>query len=204
MRPGSFAKWLRVHLLLSGSALLSLPPLHAAGAQRQVLALDGVWRIQKGGTELPATTGGGEVPVPGLTDLARHVNGAGDYWWYEREFNLAVAPTEVALLKLNKAMFGAKVYLNGRLIDEYLPCFSPSYHNLRPWINFNGTNTLYIRIGERAGLPATVLDMNDFEKVSYAPGIYDSVTLMLANNPRIETVQTNPNLDGSLEIKTLI
>ena len=49
-----------------------------------------------------------------------------------------------------------------------------------------------------------MLNLNDFEKTTYTPGIYDSVSLILDDNPHIETIQTNPRLDGTLEIKAVL
>ena len=193
-------------LLWLAAALLMIFTGQAAAAdsKRQVVSLDGTWQIEKGGVAAPDSRALGTVPVPGLTDLAKDVNGTGDYWWYERTFDLSTTPTEVALLRIGKSMFGTQVYLNGHLIDEYLPSFSPSYHDVRPWLQFNGKNTLLVRVGERRNLPKGILDMGDFEKINYTPGIYDSVALILDNGPHIETVQTNPRLDGTLEIKAIL
>ena len=127
--------------------LAALEPADAASKQAPVIPLDGTWEIQRGGPDQPSTAAEGQVPVPGLTDMAVHANGVGDYWWYQRTFQLDTLPVAVALLKINKAMFGTRVFLNGHQIDEYLSSFSPSYHDVRPWLNFSGANVLVIRVG---------------------------------------------------------
>ena len=55
-----------------------------------------------------------------------------------------------------------------------------------------------MRIGAHPGvLPASVPAGTDFEKLKWTPGIYDSVSLALADNPLIESVQVAPRIASS-------
>ena len=52
---------------------------------------------------------------------------------------------------------------------------------------------LLVRVGAHPGvLPATFPAGTDFEKLKWTPGIYDEVSLQLADNPVIESVQVAP------------
>ena len=120
-----------------------------------------------------------------------------DYFWYRRTFR---APKEraVALLKINKAQFGTAVWLNGEKLGEYAGCFTASYFALNNAIRWNAENTLVIRIGAHpAVLPDTFPTGSDFEKIIWTPGIYDSVSLILCDNPVIETIQVAPRIASS-------
>ena len=44
-------------------------------------------------------------------------------YWYHRTVSITQDIPEIALLKVGKAMFGTRVYLNGTYIGEHLPCF---------------------------------------------------------------------------------
>jgi hypothetical protein len=46
-----------------------------------------------------------------------------NWFWYRRSFNVS-AMHSVATLRINKAQFGAAVWLNGKKIGEHLPCFT--------------------------------------------------------------------------------
>lgn len=120
-----------------------------------------------------------------------------NYFWYRKEFK-APARREVAILKINKAQFGTAVWLNGKKIGEHFGCFSPGYFNLTNSLRWDQDNVLVIRIGAHpAVLPLTVPVGMDGEKTYWTPGIYDSVSLRIADNPVIESVQVAPQLATS-------
>ena len=139
--------------------------------------------------------------MPGLTDMAVNVNGSGAYWWYQRNLTLNESTCQVARLHVSRAMYGSHVYINGQNVGEFWPSYTPSSYDVRRYINFRGVNTFTIRVGEFSVLPKTVLSGQDFEKKTYIPGLFDSVSLVLCNNPLIDTVQTNPHLDGTLDVR---
>ncbi len=127
-----------------------------------------------------------------------------NYFWYQRTIDVQPEKAAVAVLKINKAQFGAAVWVNGQLVGEHLPCFTAALFDvtgaLRP-----GSNEILIRIGAHPGvLPSNVSAGTDFEKVRWTPGIYDDVSLLLSGNPVIETVQVAPHIspDTGITVQT--
>jgi beta-galactosidase len=119
------------------------------------------------------------------------------YFWYRTTFRPA-ARKQVALLRVGKAQFGTAVWLNGRSLGEYLGCFTAGDFNLTEAMNWTGENVLLVRIGAHPGvLPESAPSGTDQEKNSWTPGIYDSVGLMLSDNPVIESIQIAPRLESS-------
>jgi hypothetical protein len=117
-----------------------------------------------------------------------------NYFWYRKSFR-APARHAVAILKVNKAQFGTTVFLNGTLVGEHDACFTAAYFDVSRAIRWDEANELVVRVGAHPGvLPATVSHGTDFEKWRWTPGIYDSVTLITADNPVISTVQVAPQL----------
>ncbi len=189
----------------------------AHGGQRQSIDLSGTWQIAEGSMETIPTAFEHEVPVPGLVDLAKpafdHVGAVPENprdrktapadpkreaFWYRTTFSVKGPVPPVALLKLYKAKYGTRVFLNGQLIGDHAPNFTPAWFNLRAHMLGDGqTNELIIRIGASpAASPPTVPWGFDFEKIRYYPGIYDRVELILAGTPHVVNVQTVPDLPG--------
>jgi beta-galactosidase/beta-glucuronidase len=88
-----------------------------------------------------------EVPVPGLVDLATPAfsdvgtDMSGKHrqaFWYRRDFSIEGSIPEVVRLKLHKAMYGTRVYLNGKLVGDHLPCFTPAELELRQFLKEPG------------------------------------------------------------------
>jgi beta-galactosidase len=118
-----------------------------------------------------------------------------NFFWYERTFT-APAKKQSAVLVINKVQFGTAVWLNGKKVGEHLGCFTASRFNVADVLNWNGENRLVVRIGAHPGaLPNWALYGTDGEKPVWTPGIYDSVSLLLADNPVIESVQVAPRID---------
>lgn len=140
-------------------------------------------RIRKG--MIPADT-----PLEGQGISRQERN----WFWYKRTFRTP-SRKQVALLKINKAQFTTAVWLNGKKLGEYAGCFTASYFDLTPAIDWSGENTLVVRVGAHPGvLPESYPAGSDFEKNMWTPGIYDSVSLLLMDNPVIETVQVAPRV----------
>ncbi len=119
------------------------------------------------------------------------------FFWYERSF-AAPAKKQSAILVVNKAQFGTAVWLNGRKVGEHMGCFTAGRFNVTEAMNWDGENRLIIRIGAHPGvLPDSALYGTDGEKPVWTPGIYDSVSLVTADNPLIESVQIAPKIDTS-------
>jgi beta-galactosidase len=191
-------------------------------AQRQVISLNGTWEIAKTdvGSMIP-TTFSSKVSVPGLVDMAipaveppftgaldkdKNYPFANNYgnksymynnslYWYKRTFILKNIQSEVILLKINKAMFSTHIYLNNKLIGQNSYSFTPTYVNIKPYLNEAGkANELIISVGCRNNLPDTVCRADDGEKVLFCPGIYDDVNIIMSGFPYITNVQTAPDV----------
>jgi hypothetical protein len=144
----------------------------------------------------------GMLPKSALVTNAGVSHQDRNYFWYRRTFDVG-ARRAVATLRINKAQFGAAVWLNGVKIGEHLPCFSAAIFDVTSSIRWNGSNELIVRVGAHPGvLPETVSAGTDFEKNRWTPGIYDSVSLALSDNPAIETVQVAPKIaDSSIVVQ---
>jgi len=187
----------------------------ASAPLRTTIPLDGQWQIAEGAlTRQPAPADFTRtVPVPGLVDMAAPAFDAvappvadrralpqkdpkRDAFWYRRTFTLdAAAPLPpLAILKIGKAMFGTRVFLNGKLLGDHAPCFTPAFFDARAALK-PGENELLIRVGaDRDAVRPAVADGFDFEKERYIPGIFDSVQLILSGAPRIENIQVAPDI----------
>ena len=123
------------------------------------ISLNGIWQIADGGKDAIPSSFDRTITVPGLVTLAKpaFINPAPpvpdrftidnnlelfyhqkdslrDTYWYYRTVNINQEIPEIALLKVGKAMFGTRVYLNGTFIGEHLPCFTPGYFDLKKTI----------------------------------------------------------------------
>jgi beta-galactosidase len=170
---------------------------------RRVIPLDGPWQVAEGGLDRAPAAFDHTIVVPGLIDMARPAfpevgrkSRRRRAFWYRRTFRVDGPPTEVAWLKVNKARYGTRVWLNGRDVGEHLPCFTPGYLDVKPFMKAGGAeNELIIRVGaDRESIPADVPSGWDFEKYLYIPGIYDSVELILTGTPFIRNVQVVPDV----------
>ncbi|MDR3194895.1 MAG: hypothetical protein LBT76_06365 [Tannerella sp.] len=169
--------------------------------RRQVISLNGEWQMAKTGGEMPEVFSA-TAPVPGLVDLALPaLDTAGttysdsSWYWHRRVFELPRTDFEVMLLKIFKAKYHTKVYVNGRFAGENEYCFTPSYYDIKPFLRPAGQpNELLVGVGSKAELPADVPNGNDYEKIKYIPGIYDNVELILANRPFINNIQCVPDV----------
>ncbi len=173
-------------------------------ADRQVVSLDGTWQLGEGSMDTMPDTFDREVPVPGLVDMAEppfedvgKVSDKRGAFWYRRTFTVPGEIPDVALLKLHKAKYTTKVWLNGELVGEHSPCFTPGYFDLKEHLKGNDQeNTLVVRVGaNRESVPEGQPSGWDFEKYLYIPGIYDTVELILTRAPYIVNVQTVPDID---------
>ncbi len=175
--------------------------------RRRVVSLDGTWQIAEGTSDKIPSRFERQIPVPGLADMARppflevgreKSGQQRQSFCYRRSFAVATPYPEVVRLKLHKAMYGTRVYVNGKLVGEHLPCFTPVEFDVRKFLNRPGQNNeLVVCVGaHRNVLPRGMPDGRDHEKFDYIPGIYDSVELIVTGRPRVVNVQTVPDLPG--------
>jgi len=195
---------LRPVLLNLAGAALACCLCSSAFAQRQVIQLDGVWEIAQGEMDAIPESFDHRVPVPGLADMAKppfkEVGFKSDLreaFWYRRTFRIEGKVPAVAILKIHKAKYGTRVFLNGKLVGDHLPCFTPALLDVREHLRGDGEiNELIVRVGAfRDAVPKHIPTGWDFEKYRYIPGIYDSVELILTGRPHIVNVQTAPNIE---------
>ena len=178
-----------------------------AQSLRSVVSLNGTWQIGEGPLDDRPQAFDHQVPVPGLVDMARPAFSevgtpkSGQHrkaFWYRRTFLLDRPAPAAARLKIQKAKYGTKVWLNGKLVGEHLPCFTPAEFDVREFLKGPGEdNEIVIRVGaHRDVLPKGMPDGFDFEKIRYIPGIYDSVELILSGMPRVVNVQAVPEVEA--------
>jgi len=181
---------------------LCLTPMLALG-ERTVVPLDGKWEIGEGGMTAAPAQYGHRVPVPGLVDEARppfaevgQPSPRREAFWFRRKFQVKGDVPAVALLKLHKAAYGARVFLNDVLLGEHMPSFTPGYFDAHPALRGNGAeNELVVRVGASPqALPPTVSSGYDVEKSRYIPGLFDSVELILSGTPNLVRVQVAPEI----------
>ncbi len=174
-----------------------------ASNPRRIISLDGTWEISEGAMDSIPGSFDHQVPVPGLVDMATPAfaevgkkSERRQAFWYRRAFTVDGPIPPVAILKIHKAKYGTKVWLNGKVVGEHLPCFTPALLDVKPHLKGKRQqNELIIRVGaDRESLPEGMPTGWDFEKYLYIPGIYDSVELILTRTPHVVRVQTVPDL----------
>ena len=186
---------------LTSIALLCISCTNHVTPRRQTIRLDGNWKITKTAGELPAGAFWSAIPVPGLVDLATPaLDTAGtlypDGWyWHQRKFELANTDFEKIELKIHKARYHTKVFINGQFVGENLYCFTPSCFDIKPFLSPAGqTNEIMIGVGCKSQLPDSIPDGHDGEIIKFIPGIYDHVEITLSNKPYIENIQCVPDI----------
>ena len=158
-----------LHYFTLLTAVATLLPVLATTARaeqaRRVIALDGVWQIAEGKMDAPPMASEAfarTVPVPGLVSLAtpafvepgpkvqdrkeyRQKDPRRDAFWYRRTFKIDGAIPAVAKLKVSKAMFGTRVFLNGKSLGEHRPCFTPGYFDAKDCVEDRRERTAHPR-----------------------------------------------------------
>lgn len=167
--------------------------------KRLIISLNGNWQIAITDVdagmpeEYPST-----VRIPGLIDMAVPALEVQDtayensLYWYRR--TIKVEEAEKIQLKINKAKYHCRVYVNGAFVGENLYCFTPGYFNIKPFLAEEGENELVISVGCENNMPDTVMTGHDFEKMKYIPGIYDDVKIIASGSPHISNVQVVPDI----------
>src|SRR5512133_754710 len=119
----------------------------ARAAARRVVSLNGTWQIAEGSMDRQPEQFEHEVAVPGLVDMAKpafaEVGRKSDRrqaFWYRRTFALDGSVPAVARLKIRKASFGTRVWINGQLAGEHLPCFTPGEFDVQRFLKTAGQN----------------------------------------------------------------
>jgi hypothetical protein len=170
--------------------------------QRKLISLNGEWEITKTDTfAIMPQKFESKVPVPGLVDLAKPALDTSrlyknDTYWYKTSFTIGQDYPDLIKLKIGKVRYHARIYLNNKYVGEHLYCFTSALFDIREFLNPAGEkNELLIGVGAVNNMPDTVIWGSDFEKLTYIPGIYDDVTLILSGSPFISNIQTVPLIE---------
>jgi hypothetical protein len=175
---------------------------------RKEISLNGKWDIAESlsGNKMPDNYSH-KIIVPGFVDLASpSFDSTGvkcykrNYYWYRRFFKINDPLLQVAFLKINKAVYGTDVYLNGNKVGSNLFCFTPTLLDIKKYLKPSGErNELLIRVGAYYdAVPDSIPVGMDFEKIHYLSGIYDDVEIILSGIPFIDNIQIAPDVNNKL------
>ena len=182
---------------------------------RTIISLNGKWQIAEGSDPVVPGAFARTIPVPGLVSLATPPFAAAsildrtppakqerygpiadprrDYFWYRHEFEVATTGGN-ARLRIAKAQFGLKAWINGHELGEHFPCFSSAVFDVTPFLR-QGRNEILLRIGAHPAIvPPTIPVGSDQEKNIWLPGVYDDVALWISDNPVITSLQVAPDI----------
>jgi beta-galactosidase len=176
---------------------------------RKTTSLNGTWNLEvtTNPEQIPSTFTH-TIQVPGLVDMAvpeikktGYPSDSAKYYWYNTKFILD-KNSPVCLLKIHKAFYGKKIYVNNQLVAEHLPAFIPAEIDIQKYLNDAGKeNVLTIRLGTFYNFPDTLVNGKDFEKSCFISGIYDDVKIIQSAYPYVQNVQVVPNIkDGSITV----
>jgi beta-galactosidase len=172
---------------------------------RRTLSLHGTWDLGQGGLDDAPATFDRRVPVPGFVDLAEppYANvgipsNERDAFWYRYSFAVPEPHAACAKLRIHKALFGVKAWLNGEPIGDHLGAFTVAEFDATGAIRFDGDNTLLVGVGAtKRQVPRTIPTGEDFEIFRWHPGIWDDVDLVLTGAQRILRVKVEPVIGTS-------
>ena len=136
--------------------------------KRSTLSLNGDWllAVTPVHSDLPEEYTA-TVKVPGLVDLAVPaiipLETANRIYWHKRSFTTPDGEYGICRLKINKAKYHTRIYVNGILVGENPYSFTPTEIDITANLLSPGnSNDLVIAVGCRNNLPDTVTDGNDF------------------------------------------
>ncbi|MCK4947980.1 MAG: discoidin domain-containing protein, partial [Candidatus Aureabacteria bacterium] len=185
-------------ILVSLSFFLAQAIAQPSFSARGIISLDGIWQLEA--SDKRPETWQHSVLVPGLVDIAEPpVNWETQKcFWYKKTFTLTPSQTRGhAFLKIGQSKYGTEVWLNEKYMGSYIGCYTSHKYNATKAINYNGENTLIVKVGLKKDLPKIGAVGGDHEKKSYIPGIWGDVSLILTQNPIIERVQIIPHIDNN-------
>ncbi|TAG31950.1 MAG: hypothetical protein EAZ35_02555 [Sphingobacteriia bacterium] len=173
----------------------------------KTISLNGKWEIAEGGLNTQPTKYFNTISVPGIVNNKetnfKNIGSASNLreaFWYRKKFSIQGAVPAMARLKIFKAMYGSKVFLNGQEIGENPLNFTPGYFNITPFLKGNNElNELIVRVGAYiSNVPDTVLSGGEAERQHYPPGIYDRVELILSGSAYLIRTQVVPDIERKL------
>ena len=189
---------------LAAIILLALLTVSVRGEEtsaRLEISLNGDWQCEPGVADSQPSQWTHAVPVPGLLDLCKppiqwddH-----DYFWYRTTFRVPSGQEGIrALIRIEQSQFGSEVWLNGKRLGSYNGCYTSHEYDATDAIDWAGENTLLVRVGKKNTLPAGNALGADSEKMSFIPGIWGDVVLILTGDPRIQAVRVTPHVNEKI------
>src|SRR5258708_6072093 len=170
-------------------------PIKSIRSPREILSLNGAWKLQPGNDDTIPSKWEHSVPVPALVDTAlpgyewkKH-----KYHWYRTSFDVRDT-SDNAFIVVEQAMFGTDVWLNGRHLGGDIACYTSQEYDARAAIR-SGSNELIVRTGRREDLPPHSAAGRDQERSEWIPGIWGDVSLVQSGNPRVLRIQVIPHID---------
>ncbi len=171
---------------------------------REIISLNGTWEIAESFNKTKPVQYNHTIPVPGLVDLAEPKfdstgleNDLRNYFWYRKTVSIPTDENELVFLKVNKAKFGQRVYVNDQYAGEYNYNFTPGLFEISDLVDFGKKNEIVIRIeASPEVLPDTIPWGEDVEKWKYFSGIYDNVELILTDYPYIKNIHIVPDIQN--------
>jgi len=169
---------------------------------RETINLNGKWDIEESATiNLPENYTHTCI-VPGLVDKAApSFDSVGvkytkrNFYNYHRTFELPQDLPSVVLLKVNKATYGTRVFINGQEAGYNPFCFTPSLFDIRRFLKPGKENDITLQIGAYLdNIPDSIPNGRDFEKIKYIAGVFDKVEIILSGSPFIRNVQVVPDI----------
>jgi hypothetical protein len=181
---------------------------------RATQSLDGEWDVAQG--DLSDTAPGEwkhRVPVPGFVSEAKPAfNEVGvssderEAFWYRTQFTAPDTASELAVLCLHKAKYGARVWLNGQDLGMHHGAYTLSEYDLSKVIRYGESNELIVRLGAYFdAVPDFVPIGQDSEKYAWYPGLWDSVSVVYTGAGSIVRTKVEPDIDkGVVLMRTTV
>lgn len=159
------------------------------------LNLNGTWQIAPG-NRIPENWKY-QVPVPALVDVAipRFDWQKSDYFFYRKEFTFhRTDDSRTIFLELEQVKYGTEIWLNGEFVGGDIPCYTRQEFDVTAFVK-PGQNVLVVRVGQKSTLPPESAVGNDFEKLSFIPGIWGDVWIHVYGSGRVAWCRILPDLN---------
>ncbi|MDW3211989.1 MAG: glycoside hydrolase family 2 TIM barrel-domain containing protein [Reichenbachiella sp.] len=172
-----------------------------------VISLNGKVSFEQTKSAFPPSKFTRTIPVPGLIDLAEpkidqyeaYFSGTHEprYSWYKFTFKVPKSKqNKTAILTALKSRFNTQVILNGIDLGSYMQNNTPIDVDLTDHLVYGKTNTLLLRLGERAWMPKKAATGFDREKYTDIPGIWDDIKITFGGPIRVHRALALPDIAG--------
>lgn len=90
---------------------------------------------------------GGNMPQNIVWEYRKVADPLREAFWYRRTFNVETDLPDTAMLRVLKACYTTRVYINGQFAGDHYPSFTPGQFEIRRFLR-KGENTIVIRVGQ--------------------------------------------------------